>query len=159
MNILFLYLLCSGLHLPATTDAVTMAVNQTVAQSGSTVCVDITAANFKDLLSFQHSINWDPKVLEFEQVQGFGLPFLSTANFGTHKSNEGQLTVVWLDNSLRGVQLQDGNRLYQLCFRVKGAAGSSSAVSITDTPTPFEAVNKQEQVIDINPVNGGVMVR
>lgn len=137
----------------------TLVIENKEAKPGSTVCVNVTAADFKNLLSMQYSIKWDPAVLAFENVQGFKVPFLNINNFGAHKKAEGILTCVWIDNSLRGVNLPDGTAIYQLCFKVKGNIGSGTAIQVTPKPTPFEAVDVNEKVNSINGVDGSVVVK
>jgi len=139
--------------------SLTLSIPQTTAASGEQVCLDITAADFEQLLSMQYSLQWDASVLTFERVQGFGLPGMGQDNFGTQKAEQGRLTFLWLDMSLRGLSLPDGHSLFQVCFRVTGRPGQSSYVAITGEPTPIEVVNTAEEVIGLNPVAGEVRVR
>jgi hypothetical protein len=104
-------------------------------------------------------LRWDPKVLEYTGVQNFKLPFLTKDNFGVMGIKKGFLTVVWIENNLSGATLADGSPLYQICFTVKGKTGSSSSVSFSPTPTPFEAVNSKEQLAKVTVVNGSVTVK
>lgn len=143
---------------PSSADLTLMADHQT-ARNGETVCVNISVADFRDLLSMQYSLVWDEEVLAFEGVRNFNLPHLSNNNFGLARTSEGILTFVWIDNALQGVSLSDGAVIYQLCFRVKGKMGSGSEIKFSPEPTPFEVVNKQERVIGLNGVSGSVVVK
>ncbi len=137
----------------------TLSIPQTTAASGEQICLDVTAADFEQLLSMQYSLQWDATVLTFERIQGFGLPGLGKDNFGTQKAEQGRLTFLWLDMSLRGLTLPDGHSLFQVCFRITGNPGQSSYVAITGEPTPIEVVNTAEKVIGLNPVAGEVRIR
>ncbi len=143
----------------STTNELTLMADHQTAGIGETVCVNISVADFQNLLSMQYSLTWDADVLSFEKVQNFNLPYLSKNNFGLTKSSQGLLTFVWIDNSLQGVNLSDGTVIYQLCFTVTGTMGSGSEIKFTPEPTPFEVVNKQEQVIGLNGISGSVVVQ
>ncbi len=137
----------------------TLSLPQAEAKAGEVVCIDLTAADFEQLLSMQYSIHWDASMLRYEGVQSFGLPGLGKDNFGNQKIEEGVLTFLWLDMSLRGLSLPDGHTLFQLCFEVTGQAGQRAYVAIADQPTPIEVVNTREEVIELNPVAGEVRIQ
>lgn len=163
MNII-LSIILSGFFLqtPAVTAEnfvdLTLVADHQAARSGQEVCVNISVADFQNLLSMQYSLVWDPEVLSFEKVQGFNLPYLGENNFGLNRKDKGILTFVWIDNALQGVNLSDGTVIYQLCFRVTGKAGAGTEIKFSPEPTPFEVVDKREQVIGLNGVSGSVVV-
>lgn len=138
---------------------VTLALGTESAEVGETICVPVTVADFQNILSMQYTLQWDQRYLEFETISDFGLPWLSGNNFGTQKTAEGLLTVVWIDNSLQGVTKMDGQPVFTICFKVTGGRGQKAYVGFTENPTPFEVVNKQEKVVSLNPVAGGVNVK
>jgi hypothetical protein len=140
------------------TNDLTLVAEHQAAKSGQEVCVNISVADFNNLLSMQYSLVWDPEVLVFENVQGFNLPYLGENNFGLNRRDKGILTFVWIDNALKGISLADGTVIYQICFKVKGQAGSGSEIKFSPEPTPFEVVDKSEQVLSINGVSGSVVV-
>lgn len=136
----------------------TLVAEHQTAKSGQEVCVNISVADFQNLLSMQYSLVWDPEVLAFENVQGFNLPYLGENNFGLNRQDKGILTFVWIDNALKGISLADGTVIYQICFKVKGQTGSGSEIKFSPQPTPFEVVDKSEQVLGINGLSGSVVV-
>lgn len=163
MNVILSIILSTFLfHSPglinAPTTDLTLVAEHKAAKAGQEVCVNISVADFKNLLSMQYSLVWDPQVLELEQVQGFNLPYLGENNFGQNRKDKGILTFVWIDNALQGVNLSDGTVIYQLCFRVKGQPGSGTEIKFSPEPTPFEVVDVREQVLGINGVAGSVVV-
>ncbi len=138
---------------------VTFSLGTESAEVGESICVPVTVADFQNILSMQYTLQWDQRYLEFETISDFALPWLSGNNFGTQKTAEGLLTVVWIDNSLQGVTKMDGQPVFTICFKVKGGRGQKAYVGFTENPTPFEVVNKQEKVLSLNPVSGGVNVK
>ena len=143
----------------AQSSAITLKAEKKTAAPGSKVCVNISADQFNKMLSTQYTLRWDPKVLEFSGVQNFKLPYLTKDNFGLIGIKKGFLTVVWIENSLQGATLAAGAPMYQVCFTVKGKAGSSSNISFSTSPTPYEAVNSKEQLAKFSVVNGSVTVK
>lgn len=141
-----------------TSEELKLSIGKTSARKGETLCLGVTAQDFTNLISMQYSIRWDPKVLRFEKVDGFNLPWLSEDNFGMHITDEGIVTFVWIDNDLRGVSVNNGDEIYQLCFEVIGEAGQESEVALAKDPTPFEVVTAAEKVIPLTTDAGGVRV-
>ena len=141
---------------PSTGDAFIniAAVNTPV---GSTVCVPVTVNDFNAIASLQFSLAWDPAVLQFNEVTGFNLPDLNAASFNTTQTASGQAAMAWFDNSAQGVTLQDGATLFEMCFTVLGADGTSSSIVFTDTPTQREAANPNT-TITFTETNGSVTV-
>lgn len=136
----------------------TLTSDQVTAATGDNVCMKVRVGDFREVITMQYSVAWDPAVLSFTGIRDMSLPYLSNNNFGTHRTGEGILTFVWIDNSLKGVNLPDGSTIYQVCFDVKGTTGQKSAFRITDQPTPFEAVNAEEKLLRIVPGEGEVRV-
>lgn len=126
---------------------------------GETACMDVTCAGFVDLVSMQYSMLWDKSVLEFKEVKGFGLPFLGPNSFGAHRSSEGELTFVWIDNSLKGVTKPDGSVLFQVCFSAIGDTGQATAFRFSDKPTAIEAVHKDVKLVNFEGVEGILKVQ
>ena len=139
-------------------EGITLSVGKTKAQKGEEFCLGVSARDFKGIISMQYSIRWDPKVLRFDKVEGFNLPWLSVENFGMHVTDEGLLTFVWIENDLKGFDLNNGDYLYQLCFEAIGEAGSETEVIISEDPTPMEVVTASEQIIPLKAVAGGVKI-
>lgn len=136
----------------------TLSAPQRSLKTGETVCLDITVADFHNLIAMQYSMKWDPAVLQFQEVKGFALPHMSAQNFGVHRIAEGILTSVWIDNSLRGITLSDGSPIFQVCMKAVGKSGQSTTFNFVDTPTPFEVVTVKEEVLSINSVEGVIRV-
>ena len=139
--------------------AMTLSVGQGSGKTGTTVCLNLNATAMRKIISMQYSLKWDHNALEFIQVRNFRLPGLTLENFGQTKTKEGILTFAWIDNSLKGVDLPDGTPLYQICFKIKGKAGSAANISLSPKPTPYEVINAFEQYIQLVGVSGKVVVK
>mgnify|MGYP005666398771 CR=1 FL=1 len=149
----------SNTSTPVTRDQFTLIVGEKEAKSGEQVCLDVSAANFREMISMQYSFRWKPELLTFEKVQNFQLPGLRESNFGTHRIAEGILTFVWIKEDLKGVDVKDGDALFQLCFTANGNAGEAATVRIWDSPTAFEAVNEREELMPFNTEKGKVVIK
>ncbi len=145
--------------LQAQSMAITLKAEKASAKTGETVCLTISAAQFSKMLSTQYTLRWDPKVLEFKELKNFKLPFLNKENFGLQNVKGGVMPIVWIENNLKGATLADNAMMYEVCFVVKGKAGSKSDLSFSQNPTPFEAINLNEKAAKITVVNGGVTVK
>ncbi|GDX45020.1 hypothetical protein LBMAG24_03470 [Bacteroidota bacterium] len=84
---------------------------------------------------------------------------MTKENFGVQAVSKGILTCMWIDNSLKGVNLVDDSSLYQVCFKVIGKSGGVSGIKFTQKPTPFESVNLEEKLVTIQPVSGTIKVK
>ena len=129
------------------------------AEKGTEFCLDVTMSETKGLLSMQYSLRWDPKVLQFNEIKGFTLPGMDVNDFGAHKSKEGTLTAVWIDDTLQGVNTNDGDLLYQLCFTALGDSGTETPVRFWSTPTPYEVVVLPETIIPLTAHKRVVKIR
>ncbi|MCB0661885.1 MAG: hypothetical protein KDC24_04025 [Saprospiraceae bacterium] len=145
-------------YTPSTQTALGIVIPATKAKAGESVCVPVAVKDFKGIVSMQHSINWDPKVLTFEKLQGFDLPNLGEANFGLTKTDQGMMGISWYDPSLKGINLDDGNKIYEICFKVVGTSGSSSKIRITNDPVIIEVSNTAEHILGIPTGDGEVVV-
>ncbi|MDZ4682555.1 MAG: cohesin domain-containing protein [Saprospiraceae bacterium] len=143
----------------ATVGDLTLVAPKVVASAGETVCIDITVLGCNQLLSMQYSVRWDKNVLEFKELKNYTLPYLDGNNFGVNNAQDGLLTAMWIENSLKGITIADGSSIYQICYTVKGKSGQFSSINFVDKPTPFEAVNFQSQLLKIIGVDGKVTVK
>ncbi|MEY2949102.1 MAG: hypothetical protein RLZZ248_303 [Bacteroidota bacterium] len=138
--------------------AITLIAQNMKGAPGQLVCMGIGSADFNNMLSMQFTLEWNPQHMVFQEVNNFRLPYFSRDNFGAQFREQGKLTCVWIDNALEGVTVQDGETLFDICFTIIGDIGSESPVIFSQNPTPFEAVNKAEQVLTIEGVSGKIKV-
>lgn len=136
-----------------------ISIDDVKVQNGEQICLPVHLFNFRNMLSMQYTIKFDPDILQFVGVIDQQLPYMNTNNFGLHNAQRGEITVVWIDNSLQGVTKAEGDPAYTLCFYVKGPTGTQTEIRFTDKPTAFESVNVNEQVIPINTKKSTVKIQ
>ncbi len=144
---------------PKSGDVLYLSFGNATAKAGEEVCLPLTAKGFTQLLSNQYTIAWDPAVLEFSEIKDFGMPKMSMQNFGTTQTAKGILPFVWIDATLQGVSIPDGQPLYSICFKAVGKSGQSSEVRLAEQPTPFEVVTVKEELQDLSPSAGSVTIQ
>ena len=106
-------------------------------QPGETVEIDITVANFTDLVSVQFAVRWDPEVVEYSDLKNFGLSGLSNSmtnngNFGFAQLDEGKLRFSWSDPLGELVTLPDNTALFTIVFELVGNIGDQTSIEITE---------------------------
>lgn len=159
ISFLILFLLGISSFAYSQQPGITLKIDSKEVASGEVVCLNVSGTNFRRILSTQYSIQWDAAVLTYTGLTNFKLPYMTKENFGVQAVDKGIITCMWIDNSLKGVNLIDDTSLYQICFKVVGKSGSTSAIKFTQKPTPFESVNLEEKLVNIQPVAGSVKVK
>lgn len=167
INLLFLPVLFLGFFSGQTTadttaeasTVLTLSVNKKTAATGETVCLDVMSPDFNQIVSMQYTMSWDKKVLRYKEVQNFKVPAMSNGNFGARGAEKGKLTFSWYDPNVRGITLQPGTSLYQVCFDVIGDSGSKAFFQFTDYPTVTEIMKADGTFLDLNWTSGKVTVR
>jgi gliding motility-associated-like protein len=127
-----------------TVDTITMPVLFTAGSAngttGDTVCIPITVDNLVDVTNVQFTLEWDPAILDFVEVQNLNtnLPSLDISSFNTSLTGGGVLPFAWLDFLGGSNTLADGATLFEVCFEILGSDGQSSPVNFTDSPTDIQ---------------------
>ncbi len=142
-------------------------LGQTVeAIPGATMCVPFNAYNFTEVGSIQTAFNWDPAVLTFSSFNEGALPDI---DLNTGFVSSGELRMVWLVGfTTTQVTLEDNTTLFEICFDVAGATGSSTDISFTGIQNlAIEITNEDLQIVDaclqaaqvdvVSPSSGGGM--
>lgn len=134
----------------------TLNVESVTANVGENVCVDITVEQFEGIIGFQGSLSWNAALLDFSSITTSpNLP--GDINFGINGLVEnGQLSYSWIDQMLVGQSLNDGDVLFTVCY--EALAGGSSAVNISNTPTPVQFIDNNNETIDVTYNNGSVTI-
>lgn len=118
------------------------------------IVVPVTVENFKDIVSMQYTITWNPDNLTFVDVDCF-LPNC-TNNFGNGSIEQGILIFSWIETSLNATNLPDGTIIYNLHFTVSTNLNETSFISFFSTPASIEIVNAQEIVQPIVATSGQI---
>ncbi len=134
----------------------TFILSQTTGNCENQVCLDVSVANFNDILTYQYSVNWDASVLGQASVQGFNMPSLEATNFNT--ATPGVIRVGWDDAFITGVSLPDNQVIYQICFNNIDAAIENLPITFSGTPTSIEVVDDQDNLINPEFINGSLSI-
>jgi hypothetical protein len=127
-------------------------------EPGTMVNIDLKVSDFQNMLGMQFSINWNPEVLSFQNVEDFGLEDITLeSNFGLDSSSVGRLGFLWIDNSLAGVALPDSSVLFAIKFMVIGNPDAACDIVFSDIPTLIE-LSDDEGVIDADMVGAVITV-
>ncbi|HKK76738.1 MAG TPA: cohesin domain-containing protein [Saprospiraceae bacterium] len=131
------------------------ASGETVAQ-GESFCVQMSVANFTDILGVEFLVNYDPAQLQFTAVQNLNLLGLTQSSFGKPGEGNnpaGQMKVSWFDQSISGVTVSDGTVIFDMCF----TALSVDATRDIDFSNP-EIIDISENILPFNGVAGTIQV-
>lgn len=116
---------------------VTLSVTDKDACPGKTVCIPITVKSFNAIESMEFALQWDPALLSNVVLQSCN-PQLSLNCNCSGSSNfnctPGLLVVTWFSQSGGSVTLPDNAVLFELCFDVVGANGTTSPLNIIPNP-------------------------
>ncbi len=110
-----------GISLNAQTDTVYIIPDQTIV--GNQVRVDFPVQQFEGIVCLQYTMNYDPNILQFDDIGNLNLPNLNENSFG--QPAPGKITFSWLDFSTMGVSRADGESIYSVFFSMAGGAGVS----------------------------------
>lgn len=98
------------------------------------ITLPVTVFDFRNVIGMQFSMNWDAAFLEFVEVVDPNLEGLNVnGNFGTDNAGTGQLTFSWTTPSANEITVNNGTRIFQVRFRIRGSGGSSM-VRFSDSP-------------------------
>lgn len=117
----------------------TVSISSATINAGDQVCLDVTVADFTDILSMQFTIAWDSTVLQFDRVDNLNLERLTNDNFDLSMVESGVLLFDWTFNEcqpeLPGLTiLEDGTAIFSVCFTAIGGYGATTPVSIVNAP-------------------------
>ena len=114
--------------------------------------VNVTVSNFSDIVSMQFTIGWDETKIEYADVYNLNLSGLEKANFGTSSmvTDNGLLTLSWVDGSLNGVTLPDDHQLFTIRMKAIGNVGDEIPLIFADTLAIVELVDVNQTSIAVN---------
>ncbi len=125
--------------------------HETISQS--TITIPVRVEDFKDVSSFQLTLEWDEKVLAFESAQGGALPDIV---FGEKYVQEGQLTVLWYNRQGSSSSLSDEQAVFTVTFQTIGKIGDQSVVTLSSARTPLLAYDATNIAMTTEAIAGSV---
>ena len=120
--------------------------------------VNVTVADFNDIVSMQFTIGWDETKIEYVDVYNLNLAGLETSNFGTSPMvvDNGLLTLSWVDGSLNGVTLPNDHQVFTIRMKAKGDAGDVIPLVFADTLAIVEFIDTSQTSVQVS-LNEGLV--
>ncbi len=107
--------------------------------NGQNFCMDVTVEDFTDIKSMKFTIQYDPSVLQNPTISGIGLPGMTVGGDFIFDIG-GFIHVDWesspCSSPTPGVDLPDGNLIFQICFTAMGTYAQTAEVCIAGLPVP-----------------------
>ncbi|GAB3202366.1 hypothetical protein GCM10027293_27990 [Pontibacter aydingkolensis] len=122
---------------------------------GSEVLVPVKVYDFKNVSSYQFTLNWDPKVLEYQSIENGA----TQAAFGSHRVSEGKLTTAWDDPAGKSQTLTEGSAIFYMKFKAIGEVNTQTDVAITSDLTRSVAYNQNLQQLNVKPIKASIALR
>jgi gliding motility-associated-like protein len=128
-----------------------LTVGNDMVEPGETFCIPVTALNFEDVVGFAFTLNYNATQLMFNSIQNLNPNFPGfniDANFGLPPNvAPGFITVNFFNSDLSGIDLANGEALFELCFTAIGVDGQTSDICFSSDITPIEISDSNQDVI------------
>jgi gliding motility-associated-like protein len=129
---------------------------------GANVTVPIRVIDFEDMMTMQFTVAWDPNLLTYTNVSGFGLANISASSFGTGDVNSGFLTFSWNTASLNDTTITDSTAIFSVVFDVATTVCPDALVTIDESPaalTQLEMGDANLCIANVTVVGGNVEIQ
>ncbi len=136
------------------TDLLFAVDNQTL-NAGQTYTIDFMAKDFRNILGYQFTLNFDQDMVEVLDVATGDLPKLSANNFGLTLLENGAITASW--NNVEASNLKDDAVIFSVELTAKNTAKVSDVFTMNSQFTLAEAYSTTEEMgvaIAFNSENG-----
>ncbi|MBK7869893.1 MAG: gliding motility-associated C-terminal domain-containing protein [Saprospiraceae bacterium] len=143
-------------------DEFKLSITDKSAETGTQVCVDVTAQGFTDIISWQFHLRYDPAKLQFASVGNFnaslpGLNDQSITTPGEGVVQPGRIVCGWDSSNGLGATVNDGAVLFQVCFNVLAANGTAT-ISFSDDQLPYEVRESDGTILPFMFKNGTITI-
>lgn len=132
----------------------TFRVEDTMANKGDSIEIDVTADDYIDIVGGQFSMNYDSLVLQYRRVKNANPVMQPPFVVGPPDIRKGHLRFSWFDQGNVPQSLPNGTRLYTLVFDVIGDPCDSTDVEFSDVPIQTEIIDGNNEVIELIQDNG-----
>lgn len=116
-------------------------------RAGETAEVEVRAEDLGQIIGFQFTLDFDPEVLAFEDVEAGDLPGLTEENFGLQATGEGILTTSW--NEMASTPPSGEQVLFRLRFRALANVTLGDGLRVSSRQTRAEAYDRAEKLRDV----------
>jgi hypothetical protein len=137
---------------------VELFTQKTHGERNTDILVPVKTNYFRNILSAQFSVNWNPAVATFVDTESFSLNEMDVTSFGTSNASAGQLTFSWSDPKLAVQTLADSSVLFNIKLRLTGNYGAKTAVTISGQPLAIEVINSAFSSSDVNVWTGTITI-
>lgn len=143
-------------------DVFTVDITDALGDVNQEICLSIDAYKFPSVLGMQFTVNYDPDILEFTKLDNLNEDLRIDAEFltdnfglpGTGSLPLGKLTFVWDAPGARPVTFDDGEKLFDVCFKIKKK--DKTEVDFSDSPTTRQIIDGTEKIVPFNGDKGVV---
>ena len=143
---------------PTIKTSLSMVFPEVKVKKGEKACMTVKVKDFEKIVSLQHSVNWDTKVLKLDDVSNFKLKGMSKGSFGLSYLEKGAYGVSWYDPNVKGISVADDAPIYDVCFTAIGEAGTFSDIRVTSDPVKIEVSNAAEKILGMPTDKGRVII-
>jgi len=130
-----------------TGEVIALQIEEGLYRSGDQISVEITAANFREVIGYQFTMEFDNSGLEFAGFES-GVLEVTDNNFGFHMTSEGVITTSW--NSMKSESVNDAEVLFVLNFAVRSDIRATDAFRLSDRVTRSEAYRKGGEIMEMD---------
>ncbi len=156
LKILFLGLLfhISGSISAMDGETIVFRTTQIDAHTGDQICIPVEVENFKDIVSLQFGVAFNPELLFYQVSYGAGLPDI---RYGETRASQGELRMLWFDSALSPANLDDGTTLIEICFEVIGYNNESTTIEIKALDMlEVEIININDELVPYKVESGSI---
>ncbi len=148
----------NGTNCGGGSDLIELTISNESTTSGGSVCVEVLVDGFFEIVNAEIGVLWDGDELTNATLENSALVG------GQPVPADGSLRFLWQAPNLENpLTLDDGTKLFDLCYDVIAPSGTESCITIGDieTPTSFETSfsNFDEEIIPYTVQDGCVQVQ
>ncbi len=136
-----------GASLRTTNGALNFNLKDQTTTAGESIIVDFKSSDFKNILGYQFTIDFDVTQLEIIDVIPGALENLSTENFGLVNAQEGMITSSW--NSGAALDMDEDAILFSLVFQASENVLLSEVLNVSSRMTKAESYDNNAEVMDV----------
>ena len=115
---------------------------------GSTITLDFTTENFKDILAYQFTMDADPEYLEVIDAKAGVLPGMTPDYFGLKNASAGNVTGIWYNNE--SYNLFPKENAFSMTFKVKKSGKKlSECLKLSDNQIITTAYNSNYKEVEL----------
>jgi gliding motility-associated-like protein len=131
-----------------------LQLSNATGRQNDTVCVQMSAIGFTNILTMQGTFQFDPSVLQWVGARNpTNLPALDPVSSFFNPPGSNAITFSW-NGPASGTTRPDNSTLFELCFKMLAPTGGVSSIRLTDTLTPVQVANASAVELGLRIKNG-----